>query len=155
MTSDVGSSNLPDNKPYIFGFYLQTAVDRQSVEMAPDTKMLTKQSASLNSSMRRKSLPWLFIKTCWMFTETKQWMWIQIRGRERVSTVMTDVCHKTCLRQLYTADHMEKILLYGWKVASFNTIIVNLVFVVCLEINFRQNETYLYESPERPLPAFH
>ena len=48
---------------------------------------------SLNSSMQKKWHPLTFVNVCWIFMETKQWMWAQWGSGWCVSAVTTTVGH--------------------------------------------------------------
>ena len=46
------------------------------------------KGVTLNSSTKKKMHPLTFTDACWMFMETKQWMWAQWGGGWYVSAVM-------------------------------------------------------------------
>ena len=61
---------------------------------------------SFSFSMRKKWHPLIFINTCWMLKETKQWMWAQWSSGWCISVVLDDSA------VLYERD--MQTLVHGW-----------------------------------------
>ena len=57
-------------------------------------KCVWRKGASLSSSMWKKLHPLTFTDTCWMFMETRQWMWAQW-GDEWCVSIMATTMWKT------------------------------------------------------------
>ena len=66
--------NLPAKIPLHFVSMWQIAAGGQSDNTVSDMEVYVKE---LNSSMRKKMHLLTFINPCWVFMETKQWMWAQ------------------------------------------------------------------------------
>ena len=82
---------------------------------------------SMNSSTQKKWHPLTLIDTCWMFMETKQWMWAQWGGGWCISSVaivtvgllcwcMTVLVHCWWKRIANGGDCVEKVFC-GWEFA--------------------------------------
>ena len=98
-TSEVdvgGNSSRGWTIPPIFHFVAmwQITAEGWSDKMVSDMATCMKQRCALHSSMKKKWHPLTFIKTCWRFMESKQWMWAEWGSGWCVSAVVTvTVCH--------------------------------------------------------------
>ena len=128
------------------------AAERQSDKMT----CIWSKGVSLNSSMWKKLHPLTFINACWMFIETKHWIWAQWGGGWCVSAVVT--LGHLCWYKLLWAWHAgsysslvkmhslwwwqcQKIVFCSWEFALTNSVVIFLV-VVSMETNRR----YYFQS---------
>ena len=145
---DVGVMELIVGPSYQHSIFCHVIVVRSSpTKQCVTWKSVWNKDVESDSSIQKKWHPVTVINTCWMFMETKQWMWAQWGCGWCISAVATDTGSPP-LAQIITSmacrllfifgkkcianggDYAEKNVFCSWEFALSNSVIVLFVPVV-------------------------
>ena len=128
----------------------------------PTWKCVWSKDLSLSSSMWRKWYQLIFMDACWMFMQTKQWMWAQWGGgwcvfssgdSDSCSPPLVQVCMSMTWKLLFIASENAQLMvvvmlnnnLCSWEFAlSTSGIVLFASAALFVEINRRH---YFWNSP--------